>query len=274
MPRRGLFEPMAHFVIAATAAAVLVPLGSPALAAPAATRSASASAPTEARTFAPAEASRRQLTAAGSKSLVFGHQSVGVNILNGVGLLYRQAGMSPPAHMTWGNSSLPSNGAYVADAQIGRNGDPVGKIAAFESLLGKTSAAPDFALMKLCYVDIRANTNVKAIFKAYRSAMSRIRAANPGTVILHATVPLTTASPADNLKRQQYNALIRKTYKASRIVDIAKAESTTPSGSRTSGKYRGTRYYTLYKGYTSDGAHLNGVGSAKVAEALVAAMSK
>ena len=98
-----------------------------------------------------------QLRAARSRSIVFGHQSVGANILDGVRTVYRVADMAPPATLQWANS-LPSRGGWIADAAIGTNGDPSSKIAAFEARLTSTTGSPDFALMKLCYVDITTGT--------------------------------------------------------------------------------------------------------------------
>ena len=104
--------------------------------------------------------------------------------------------------------------------------------------------------------------------------MARLKAAHPGTTILHATIPLTTDDPASNVKRQQYNKLVRDTYRKSRIVDIARIESTTPAGKRVTGQLNGHRYYALYSGYTEDGGHLNDAGSRLVAAELLRAIAR
>jgi hypothetical protein len=104
--------------------------------------------------------------------------------------------------------------------------------------------------------------------------MTRISRANRGTIVLHATVPLTTDDPAANVKRQRYNRLLRNTYPSSRIVDIARVESTTPSGARVKRMHRGKVYYAMYRGYTTDGGHLNEAGFRRVASALIQAMAR
>ena len=43
----------------------------------------------------------------------------------------------------------------------------------------------------------------------------------------------------------------------------------SPSGARVTVAYRGARYQAMYAGYTSDGGHLNALGSRRVAAALL-----
>lgn len=120
----------------------------------------------------------------------------------------------------------------------------------------------------------RSFRSIRALFKKYRRTMARLRKSHPKTVILHATVPLTADDHASNVRRQQDNRLIRSTYRTGLIVDIARVESTTPTGKRVTGKLRGRRYYALYHGYTTDGGHLNGAGSKRVAGELLRAIAR
>lgn len=210
------------------------------------------------------------LQAAADRRVLFGHQSVGWNIIGGVEDLYSRSGVDAPdvRHV---EAHVPSGSAGVfAHAEIGSNGDPESKMAAFESLVTGSGSAIGVALMKLCFVDVTAGVSADAVFAQYRAMAERIQQRNPGLVLLHATVPLTVGSPADNVVRQRYNSLLRREFAASgRLVDIALAESTTPSGDRVRGRHGGTRYYGLWRGYAADDGHLNARGSRRVAAALV-----
>ena len=229
---------------------------------------------TSSESAASADVTTAQLQAAASRHVVFGHQSVGFNILGGVDSVYSAHGLTPPKVIDWTGSMPSAATGWIAHAQIGQNSDPASKVRAFEGALNAMKEAPDAALMKLCYVDITADTKVKSVFTTYRRAMARLKAAHPETTILHATVPLTAGDPASNVKRQQYNRLIRSTYRKSSIVDIARVESTTPTGKRVTGKKDGRRYFALYRGYTEDGGHLNSVGSGLVAAELLRTIAR
>lgn len=219
-----------------------------------------------------ADVSGDVLTTASSKTLFFGHQSVGGNILKGVGLLYKQNGIAKPLVVEWTTGGAPT-GTAIVHSYVGRNRDPRSKIAQFKARLDAMQSDPDAALLKFCYVDITAKTNVTSLFATYRKAMARLKAAHPTTVILHATVPLTAKDPASNVKRHQYNKLIRETYSKRRIVDVARAESTTPQGKRVTGTYKGKRYYAMHPDYSTDGGHLNEVGARVVAAELLKAVA-
>jgi hypothetical protein len=96
-----------------------------------------------------------ELAAAGAVDLFFGHQSVGRNILDGISSIYADKGVAPPTITEVRVGSDEADG--FVHAAIGKNGDPIGKLAAFDSLLRAGQAErTDVALMKLCYVDIRA----------------------------------------------------------------------------------------------------------------------
>ncbi len=218
--------------------------------------------------------------------ILFGHQSVGENILQGIRENAARAGEAPPRRVHLPNEQ-PGSGAFLADVRLGTNGDPASKC---EDFLKVAHTFPrgglDVALMKFCYTDITAQTDVPAVFSLYRRAVDSLRAARPDVVIVHCTVPLTASTPTwkrfvkwilgrgegsdqDNLKRAQYNDLLRETYKYEPIFDIASLESTLPDGSRSSFSSDGKKIYTLADQYTSDGGHLNEAGRSTVATAFV-----
>lgn len=232
-------------------------------------------------------ATREQLIAAGKLRVFFGHQSVGWNIISGIQEEYEAAGLTPPPFIE--TSSPPEqSGPFFAHAPIGANGDPASKIRAFEAnLRSGLGEQVQVALMKLCYVDFSADTDVNALFADYASSMSRLEREYPHVEFLYSTAPLTTVDrglrahlkallgrdsqdEALNAVREQYNALVRAKYASTgRLFDLAAIESTNATGERVEGIAGGHRSYELYAPYASDQGHLNAVGSGLAASALV-----
>jgi len=71
---------------------------------------------------------------------------------------------------------------------------------------------------------------------------------------------------ADNIKRNEFNDLIRQEYGDSRrLFDIARAESTYLDGNRETFEKDGERYEALVPIFTNDGGHLNEMGRKVVA---------
>ena len=74
----------------------------------------------------------------------------------------------------------------------------------------------------------------------------------------------------DNIKRNQFNELIKKEYEEKEpFFDLAKIESSYPSGERASFTKDGKVYYSLVPEYTYDSGHLNEKGRKIVAEQLL-----
>jgi hypothetical protein len=106
--------------------------------------------------------------------------------------------------------------------------------------------------------------------------------------MIHITVPLTTHARGlkpfikniiygdiENIKRNQFNAMLTKKFKDSdAIFDLAKIESTRPDGSRSAFQYKGETYYSLYNRYTEDGGHLNEIASRIAAKELLLILAK
>lgn len=217
-------------------------------------------------------ATSEQLRNVAGMRILFGHQSVGWNILEGLPAVYATAGVEGPRILET-RSGLPA-GPVLAHSAIGHNGDPIGKMADFAALLDQIDGAVDVALMKLCYVDIVAGTDPVKLFAAYMRTAAEIRRQHPGVRLVHVTAPLTTGDPAANALRQRYNALMRAVFgRSGELFDLAKLESTKPSGKRITGKRKGHRYYSLYHGYSSDGGHLNSQGAQRAANALLALLA-
>lgn len=205
-----------------------------------------------------------------SARIVFGHQSVGWNVIEGMQAIYGARGVD--LSVVDGPEGLPASGSGFAQVEIGSNGDPASKFAAFEQAVSAGSDV-EVAAMKLCFVDITAGTDVRQVFGQYQAMVADLQAREPDVALLHITVPLTVGDPASNLKRQRYNTLVRRVYSAS-LLDLARVESTRPSGSRVVGRWHGHRYLSLFGGYAADEGHLNARGAKRVAAAFVAALAQ
>jgi hypothetical protein len=224
----------------------------------------------------PANVTDRDLLALGRSRLFFAHMSVGYNILSGVNAVYADhATPALPVVDVSVDDPLPaaSSSPVVISTEIGRNGDPLGKLRNFDSMLRSGLAAQiDVAIIKFCYVDVVHGTDVDALFATYRSTLDALERDFPEVTFLHSTVPLTVGprSLKDHVKvllgrdhnayRQRYNALIRQTYGPNRLFDLAAVESTAPDGSASA---------VLQDEYSSDGEHLNERGSQLAARSLI-----
>jgi hypothetical protein len=223
--------------------------------------------------------------------IVFGHQSVGANILQGIRELSEEAGTEKPHIAPLGEINL-SSGTFVADVRIGENGDPASKCADFREVVERIpEGGVDIALMKFCYSDFAPDTNIPELFNLYRRTVDSLRKAHPKLTVVHCTTPLTTRTPAwkrfikwvlgrtefsdkGNAMRQEYNELLRQEYRGEPLLDLAAFESTLPDGSRCSFEYNGKLAFALADEYTSDGGHLNRLGRRVVATEFVKVFSR
>lgn len=216
-----------------------------------------------------ADVTQAQLERTSATRVLFGHQSVGANILDGMSGLFAGRGATVPAVVEWPATHSP--GGFLSHAYIGENGDPMGKIADFADRVRET-ADIDVAVMKLCFVDVVDGTDAAAVFRRYRDTMAALRSERPDVKLIYATVPLTVGASRDNAVRQRFNALVREQYAAGgNLFDIAALESTRPDGSRVTGG--GGAYLTLHPDYASDDGHLNDRGAQRVAAGFARAIA-
>ena len=221
------------------------------------------------------------------KTIYFGHQSVGYNILGGVETILNE---NPQIKLSIKETYDPDDFTQgtIAHSRIGYNTDPESKLDMFAFIIksgGATKA--DIMFLKFCYVDINAKTDVKALFNDYKKTFRQLKTNFPSTVFIHMTTPLTTLQDGtkawikkimgrplggtiENRNRHEYNEMIRKTYIGQEpVFDIAYIESTFPNGNRATFELNGTTYYYLVPEYTNDGGHLNETGRKLVAEQLM-----
>jgi hypothetical protein len=237
----------------------------------------------EAVSTAAASTTLRQVA---QRRILFGHQSVGGNILEGL----RQLGSEQQAAgLRIVAADQPLDSPALAHLAIGENGKPASKIADFDRLLaGEPGGWAEVAFFKFCYADFDARTDARHLFESYQRANEARRARHPRITFMHLTAPLTTVQrgPAgwvlrlagrdpwgepENVIRHQYNELLRQTYRGREpILDLARLES---AGGNGSFRHRGRRYESLSPGYTDDGGHLNYAGRLAVATAAIATLA-
>jgi len=191
----------------------------------------------------------------------FGHNSVGDNMLEGLGRVQPQLRIVRSKEA----SALAQPG--FAHFSTDNNGNPFRKIEVFEQWLhaglGKVA---NVAFNKFCYMDFNAQTNVSEVFQAYQASMGRLAAAFPKLQLLHVTIPLKGSWDIHgNQKREQFNKRLRQTY-GDKVFDLAKIQSTRPNGGveRTQ---KGDP--ALVKTYSDDDGHLNRLGQQRVMETFV-----
>ncbi len=226
----------------------------------------------------------RDLERVARTRIFFGHQSVGANVLDGVPAVFAAHAMEPPPTVE-SRTGPPGPGGAIVHALIGENEKPLVKIADFDSIMrGGMAEQVDVAMMKLCYIDIRADTDVEELFTAYQDTLTALQQDYPDVSFVAVTVPLTTEpslrtrirglitgsdrfGPAENARRERLNTMVRRAFADACRFDLAAAESTAPDGLRVRGSVEGDDYFSLHDGYASDLGHLTPEGSRQVAAA-------
>jgi hypothetical protein len=191
---------------------------------------------------------------------------------------------SPP------QSELPE--AFFAHSRVGANEDPISKVEEFvRRMRGGFPGEPAVAFMKFCYVDFDPYTKVPELFAYYRSTIDQLTKELPAVRLVHATVPLMTRDlsvknrirlllgrtpwrDGANIRRHEFNELLRQSYDPSRIIHIARVESTSPNGAREDFTNHGRQYFSLSPAYTNDGGHLNEGGQRRVAAEMIRVLAR
>jgi hypothetical protein len=224
------------------------------------------------------------------RRVFFGHQSVGMNLLEGVRRLAQQEGAAFRVVETTDPSALVP--ATLAHSFMAENGDPERKLVSFESVLDSgIGDVADVALLKFCYVDFGLTTDTESLFAKYQAMLARQRARHPRLAFVHVTVPLTTvqggprallkralgrlpAGLAENAKREEYSERLRRAYAGKEpVFDLARLESTTPDGSVASASDGVREVPSLVAVYTDDGGHLNQDAQLRLARELLSVLA-
>lgn len=211
--------------------------------------------------------------AALSKRTVFGHQSVGWQVLQGVEMWANEFGQPDPTFPDYESGSLPGSGGFLAHFYAGTNGDVFTKTAEFLSHLQNGLASQvDIIVMKFCYADLRSGSGYtpQQMFDEYKLWVDTVESTYPALTVIYATTAIVMGENSDganNGLRQTYNDLVRAEYAASgRLWDVADIQSTDPSGNKV--LYGGIE--SLYSGYASpDQRHIYGLGRTTVSAPLL-----
>ena len=214
----------------------------------------------------------------------FNHHSVGWNMLQGLERL-------GPVPVTEVQLEKPAgfDNKGVVHSTLGMNTDPGSKIEGFKQALGRMSEPPDVAMMKFCFVDFGVATDVPALFARYQQEMKALQTRYPRTRFMHATVPLVIKKPGWKLlvkkvlgktddsylneQREAFSDLVRKSYPADRVFDLARLQATRPDGSLETFTREGRTVPALYGPYSNDGAHLGPAGADVLARAFASKMA-
>lgn len=230
------------------------------------------------------------LRALSEARILFGHQSVGRNILAGLAELSEENGVPLRVLEITG---APPEGPGLFHSNIGSNGDPDSKCEMFAELLTAFGEPHyDLAMLKFCYVDLGRDTplEVAAMLDRYSRLVEKIATERPDVRLVHVTVPLratprgkktalkrflgmSTAEDADNVLRNAFNDALRERYADEPLFDLAAMESTLPDGSRSGFEHDGKMIYTLANGYTYDRGHLNEQARKRAAAVFVAVLA-
>ena len=214
--------------------------------------------------------------AAAMQRVLFAHQSVGANILDGVRKLADENNVK--LTITESRSDQGKTPA-IFQFMVGRNGDPLGKIKDFVST---SSSFPDIdvAMVKICYVDLNKNSDATAVAKTYADAIKTLQRAHPSTRFIAITSPLTAvpsgakawvkslikgSSPelADNEKRKEFNDYLRKEFDKDHLFDLAALEAEKAVADD------GKEIEVMHPSLTDDGGHLNAAGQRLVGAAFI-----
>ncbi len=227
-----------------------------------------------------------------ARRIFFGHQSVGRDIMLGVGRILEE---HPEIGLRVVASDAPAQveGSALIEARIGRNRLPATKADAFAAVLeggfGREPGA--VAMYKYCYVDVLPETDPDTLFEDYDRRMDRLRRLYPELMLVHMTLPLHVApggvaerigtrlgrstQTALNLKRNRYNALLRERFRGVEpIFDLAEIQSARADGSRAFTLYRGQPVEMLAPEWTYDGGHLNEEAQHRVAERFLVFLAR
>jgi len=227
-----------------------------------------------------------------SKKIFFGHQSVGWNIIDGIKDVSSSRGIATPL-IAEARTGSGISGAGLYHAEVGKNVDPMSKLRDFEAILRDgVGKSVDAALLKFCYVDFNASTDVDTLFGEYKNTMARLHAEFPELVIVYVTAPLTSdesglkatvkrmigrtiQGDSDNAVREAFNDKLRAEYSGKApVFDLALIEASDAAGSATARMTGRGEYYSLRAEYTNDGGHLNEAGRQRAADWLAGALGR
>jgi len=199
----------------------------------------------------------------------FAHASVGGNMIDGIDML-RQSNRAQYPLIPVSEDEMPPVSTQNGAIYEFMRGNP-GAQEKFDSLgayvtNGWRYPKVNLVLNKLCYIDQEADLGY------YLASMARLEAAFPETVFVYMTIPLTTDTDENNLKRNIYNDGVRDWTRTNNLVlfDIADMEAHDTNGVPSLFTYGGRVCQRLCDTYSSDGGHMNDAGKVLTANGFYA----
>lgn len=207
-------------------------------------------------------------------AVYFAHASVGENILTGLQTL-RSANSSRYGLRVVAEDDIPPAKTSKGRIYESNRGNPSWqeKVDLFAKAMSRGWASKvNIAINKFCFIDPDVTLQYYAISNSKGTAMSQLEAKYPKVRFVYTTIPLTTDSDADNIKRNKFNIALRAWAKANKkiLLDIADIEAFGADGKQATFNYKGTIYQRLNAAYSEDGGHLNAAGSKRQATAWYA----
>ncbi len=199
----------------------------------------------------------------------FSHASVGGNMMDGISDLHGANADFYQLISVSDDSTPPATAAngHIYEYMRGNPGWQA-KFDLFTNYVidGWRQPKVNLALDKLCYIDPAADVDY------YINGMTNLENRFPDTVIVYATIPLTTDENNYNYLRQIYNQTLRGWIATNNRVlfDIADIEAHGTDGTEYTFTYNETTCQRLYDDYSSDGGHLNALGAQQVAKGFYA----
>jgi hypothetical protein len=211
---------------------------------------------------------QRTIDSVAKRRIYFAHASIGANIMDGFTALNSLDSTRYPLNQKrvngdWAGSTR--NGTVYEDPR--GNPDWPEKIETFETVVKSVWHNPkvDIAMYKFCYIDQAAD------WKVYRDSMSKLEALYPDTRFIYWTMPLNTNGGTEGTLRAKFNQDLREwvaTQNNRALFDLADIEAWGPDRTHSTFQHNGLTNDCLYAGYTTDGGHLNAMGSERVAIGL------
>ncbi len=200
--------------------------------------------------------------------VVFGHESVGFDVIHGVQALSAAdperygVTVQPQIQPNWFSRSHG-----LGEFFFHNNGNATGKIDDFEGRVrGGFGDCVDVASMKLCYADMTERSDPQAIFDRWKESFEGLEKDYPKVRFVWWTVPVPQPSRCGD-KRTAINDLIRAYVRKNGklLLDVADIESHTPEGKEVKHPDGSER---LFADYGRDaGGHLNDEGAQRVGRA-------
>ncbi len=229
------------------------------------------------------------------KKIFFAHRELGDEIIDGMEIVLRE---HESIKLKIVESTEPSSfdEPVFAHAKIGRCRYPESKLNGLKEVLeAGVGEKTDIVFLKFCYIDVIWETDAEGIFRDYQKMVEELKARYPKTDFLHLTVPLGSkpkrskkvlreavklliGRPSafdDNLRRQQYNDLLRETYpEPNSFFDLAFVEAVNPEGLVCSTSVRGEdKVLVKAPEYGSSLSHLGKEERKKIGEQLLIALA-